>query len=151
MEKIIEIVRIKQMIEETPYEIKGIRSPEDASQVMFNFIGHEDREVFIVICLNTKNEVIAVHRAHVGSINASVVHPREVFKTAFLNNATSLIVGHNHPSGDPTPSQEDINVTKRLAEAGRILGVEILDSLIIGEMVSAHNIKHISLKERGYL
>ncbi|ABO68782.1 JAB domain-containing protein [Geobacillus thermodenitrificans] len=97
------------------------------------------------MCLNTKNEVVAVHRCHIGSLNASIVHPREVFKAAILNNAASIIVAHQHPSGDVTPSKEDVEMTKRLAEAGRILGIEVLDHLVIN-----YKAEYTSLKERGF-
>jgi DNA repair protein RadC len=81
----------------------------------------------------------------IGSLNASIVHPREVFKEALRRSAASLICVHNHPSGDPTPSREDIEVTRRLVECGQMLGIEVLDHLIIGEK------KYVSLKEKGYL
>ncbi|KPD01600.1 hypothetical protein LR69_00215 [Geobacillus sp. BCO2] len=81
----------------------------------------------------------------IGSLNASIVHPREVFKEAIKRSAASVICVHNHPSGDPTPSREDIDVTKRLAECGRIIGIELLDHLIIGDQ------KFVSLKEKGYV
>ena len=90
-----------------------------------------------------KNHVIAVHRCHVGSLNSSIVHPREVFKSAILNNAASIIVAHQHSSGDTTPSMEDVNVTKRLVEAGRLLGIEVLDHLIVN-----NTNKYTSLKEK---
>lgn len=99
MEKIFEIVRIKQIVEETDQERFIIRSPEDAVDLIRNYIGDEDREVFLVLCLNTKNQVIAVHRCHVGTLNSSLVHPRDVFKVGILNNSASLIVAHVHPSG----------------------------------------------------
>lgn len=101
MKTIYEIVRVKQIVAENQIENDIVRSPEDAADIARYFIGDDDREVFFVMCLNTKNRVVAVHRAHVGSINASIVHPREVFKTAIMNNAASLIVAHQHPSGDP--------------------------------------------------
>ena len=111
---IFEVVRIKQEIKEStePFALYSIRSPEDAQKLAMAHIADEDREVFLVMMLNTKNQVVGLHRAHVGSLNASIVHPREVMKCAILNNAASIIVGHNHPSGDPTPSREDIEVTK---------------------------------------
>ena len=96
--------------------------------------------------LNTKNQVVGLHRAHVGSLNASIVHPREVMKCAILNNAASIIVAHQHPSGDPTPSKEDLEVTKRLAEAGKIIGIDVLDHVIV-----TYTGKNVSLKEKGYL
>ena len=144
MEKIYEIQRIKQVVQEVEARYI-IRCPEDAARVAAHFIGDDDREVFFVMCLNTKNEVVAVHRCHIGSLNASIVHPREVFKAAILNNAASIIVAHQHPSGDVTPSREDVEITKRLAEAGRILGIEVLDHLVIN-----YKAEYTSLKERGF-
>ena len=147
METILEIVRIEQIIceaeEGVNYMIKG---PQDGAEIASRFIGRDDREVFFVMCLNTKNHVVAVHRCHVGSLNSSIVHPREVFKSAILNNAASVIVAHQHPSGDITPSMEDINVTKRLVEAGKLLGIEVLDHLVVNNDNS-----FTSLKERGYI
>lgn len=147
METILEVVRIEQIIREA--DESGdyvVRSPEDGAKIASRFIGRDDREVFFVICLNTKNHVVAVHRCHVGSLNSSIVHPREVFKSVILNNAASVIVAHQHPSGDPTPSMEDINVTKRLVEAGKLLGIEVLDHLVVNNDNS-----FTSLKERGYI
>lgn len=145
LEKVLEVVRIKQVVQETETERFQIKSPDDAIDFIQEMIGDEDREVFLVVCLNTKNEVMAVHRAHVGSINSSVVHPREVFKSAILNNATSLIFSHNHPSYNCTPSREDIEVTKRLVATGQLLGIEVLDHIIVGEN------SHCSLREKGYM
>ena len=145
METIYEIVRIKQVVREVE-NVKSMRSPQDVSRFAYDLIGEEDREVFLVMCLNTKNEVIAVHRAHVGSINASIVHPREVLKSAILNNAASIIVSHNHPSGNPSPSVEDLDVTERLAKACEIVGIDLLDHLI----VTPNEYKYVSLKEKGY-
>ena len=146
MEKIYEVVKIKQIVKEVELlQAEQVGSPEDVADVAKGYIGDEDREVFLVICLNTKNKVIAVHRCHVGSINASIVHPREVFKSAILNNASSIVVAHNHPSGDPTPSREDISVTRRLVDAGKLLGVEVLDHIIVGDKT------YSSLKEKGHM
>lgn len=145
MKKVYEIVSIKQVVRESDFEVVQIKSPEDAANAIQKEIGDEDREVFFVLCLNTKNRVVAIHRASVGSINAAIVAPREVFKSAILNNAASIIVAHNHPSNDPSPSNEDIEVTKRLVSAGDILGIEVLDHIIVGES------KYISLKSKGYM
>jgi len=82
---------------------------------------------------------------HIGSLNLSIVHPREVMKPAILSNAAGVIVGHNHPSGNPEPSQEDIQVTKKLVEAGKIIGIEVFDHIILGDE------KFVSLKEKGYM
>lgn len=148
LKPIFEVVRIKQVIRELeePFTTYTIRSPQDAKELAQAQIGDEDREVFLVMMLNTKNQVIALHRAHVGSLNASIVHPREVMKPAILNNAASIIVSHQHPSGNPSPSPEDIEVTKRLVEAGQILGIEVLDHVIV-----SYTGKYVSLKEKGYM
>jgi DNA repair protein RadC len=101
METIYEVVRIKQVIKEVEASEKFvIRSPQDAADVAAQFIGDDDREVFFVMCLNTKNQVVAVHRCHVGGLNASIVMPREVFKSAILNNSASIIVSHQHRRRD---------------------------------------------------
>ncbi|MDQ0186740.1 DNA repair protein RadC [Cytobacillus kochii] len=123
-----------------------VHSPEDAARIAAAFIGDEDREVFFVMCLNTKNRVVAVHRCHVGGLNASIVMPREVFKSAILNNSASIIVAHQHPSQDTTASSEDIDVTKRLVECGKILGIRVLDHVIVNEKAS-----FFSMKEKGYI
>ncbi len=104
------------------------------------------REVFFVMCLNTKNRVVAVHRCHIGSINASIVHPREVFKSAILNNSAAIILCHQYPSQDTNPSREDIEVTKRLVEAGRMMGIGVLDHLVVNAKAG-----YTSLKEKGYV
>jgi DNA repair protein RadC len=96
------------------------------------------------MCLNTKNRVVAVHRCHVGSLNASIVSPREVFKSAILNNSTSIILSHQHPPQNCTPSNEDIEVTRRLVESGKVLGIEVLDHLIVNA-----DAQYYSLKEKG--
>jgi DNA repair protein RadC len=96
-----------------------------------------DREVFVCLHLTTKNQLISWEIVSVGSLNASIVHPRELFKGALLANAASVIVVHNHPSGDPTPSGADIQLTRRLVKAGDVLGIEILDHVIFGDEVAS--------------
>lgn len=103
------------------------------------------QEHFVALYLNTKNHVIKQKTVFIGSLNASIVHPREVFKEALRTSSAAVICLHNHPSGDPSPSTEDINVTKRLDEAGKILGITLLDHIVVGENC------FISLKERGFL
>ncbi|WP_175478044.1 MULTISPECIES: DNA repair protein RadC [unclassified Bacillus (in: firmicutes)] len=122
-----------------------IRSPEDGAKYVMNDMRFLSQEHFVCLYLNTKNQVLHKQTIFIGSLNASIVHPREVFKEAFRRSAASIICLHNHPSGDPSPSREDIEVTKRLAECGKIIGIELLDHLIIGEN------KFVSLKEKGYL
>lgn len=132
------------------YELdtKTVRSPRDGADIIKTVLNTDElpNEHFIMLSLSSKNEVIGFHTIFVGTLNASIVHPREIFQQALLNNAASIIVAHNHPSGDPTPSQEDISITRRLVEAGKILGIELLDHLILG-----HGDKFVSLKEKGYL
>ncbi len=147
LETIYEVVRIKQVITEVEADEKFIiRSPEDGAKAAAHFIGEDDREVFFVMCLNTKNQIVAVHRCHVGGLNASLVMPREVFKSAILNNSASIIVSHQHPSQDISPSREDIDVTRRLVECGKHLGIEVLDHLIVNAKADFY-----SMKEKGQM
>ncbi|MBT4496944.1 MAG: DNA repair protein RadC [Gemmatimonadetes bacterium] len=104
-----------------------------------------DREAGIVLALDSRNRPIGCHVVSIGSLSASLIHPREVFKFAILANAASLIFAHNHPSGDPTPSKDDIELTRRLVSAGQLLGIEVIDALITGY-------DHLlSFKERGLI
>lgn len=130
--KRVNIVQVKLVREKTLlYKNRKIRSPRCAYELIRDFLGDVDREHFVVLCLDTKNQPTCIQVVHIGSLNASIVHPREVLKPALLSNAASAIVAHNHPSNVSNPSPEDIEVTKRLVHAGEILGVDILDHLII--------------------
>ncbi|OIJ18378.1 hypothetical protein BKP45_12440 [Anaerobacillus alkalidiazotrophicus] len=122
-----------------------IRSPEDVSRYVMEDMRFLTQEHFVCLYLNTKNHVIFKKTIFIGSLNASIVHPREIYKEAFRHSAASIICLHNHPSGDPAPSREDIEVTKRLVESGKVIGIEVLDHIIIGEK------KFVSLKEKGYV
>ena len=124
---------------------KTIKTPEDAHRILQGYFADLPCEHFIVMLLNTKNRVTAVSPVSTGSLNASIVHPRELFQRAILGNAASLILAHNHPSGDPTPSPEDVELTKRLVDAGKLLDITVLDHIIIGDGC------FVSLKERGVL
>lgn len=128
-----------------PTERYVIRSPEDGADYVMEDMRKLDQEHFIALYLNTKNQIIHHQTIFIGTLNSSVVHPREIFREAVRRSSASVIVAHNHPSGDPTPSPEDINVTKRLVKAGKIMGIEVLDHLVIGDN------KFVSLKEKGYL
>ncbi|MCU9592871.1 DNA repair protein RadC [Caldibacillus thermolactis] len=134
--------RINSLTNEERY---AIRSPEDGANYVMDEMRFLNQEHFVCLYLNTKNQVIHKQTIFIGSLNASIVHPREVFREAFRRSAASIICLHNHPSGDPTPSREDIEVTRRLKECGRMIGIEILDHIIIGDK------KYVSLKEKGYL
>ena len=110
-----------------------ISSPQDIGNVYMEELRYKKKEIFRVVLLNTKNVIIGSKDISEGSLNASIVHPREVFLEAIKKSANKMILMHNHPSGDPTPSSEDINITKRLISAGQIVGIEILDHVIIGD------------------
>ena len=144
--KRINIVSIK-MVKESSflYQTRQILSPNDAYEMIKEQLEGLDREQFIIACLNTKNEPTNISVVSVGSLNKAIVHPREVFKTAILSNAASIMAFHNHPSGETTPSQQDIQLTNRLYQAGELLGIKLLDHLIIGDG------RFTSLKEKGYL
>lgn len=120
-----------------------ILTPKDAASLIMDELKVFDKEHLYVIMLNTKNVVIKISDVSVGSLNSSIVHPREVYNEPIVKHAASIIICHNHPSGDPEPSSEDINITKRLKECGKIIGIELLDHIIIGDGV------YISLKEKG--
>ncbi|MFD1926504.1 DNA repair protein RadC [Sporosarcina siberiensis] len=122
-----------------------VRSPDDAASYMMAEMTSLTQEHFVVLYLNVKNEVLHKKTIFIGSLNSSIVHPREVYKEAVKHSAASIICLHNHPSGTVDPSPEDVDVTKRLAEAGSVMGVELLDHLIIGDH------KFLSLKEKGYM
>ncbi len=109
-----------------------MRSARCVAQLLQEYLAGVDREYFVVILVDQKNRLIGINTAFIGSMTASVVHPREVFKPALLCNAAAIILGHNHPSGDPLPSREDRASTTRLVAAGKLLGVEVLDHVIIG-------------------
>lgn len=122
-----------------------VHSPEDAAALVMAQMRHLDREQFQVLLLDTKHQVLAIELISVGSLNSTVVHPRELFKIAIRRSAHAVILVHNHPSGDPTPSREDVDLTRRLVQAGRILGIEVLDHLVIGDG------RFVSLRRRGDL
>ena len=136
----------KEVSMNCPDLVSIIRSPEDATAIGKGFMRiHENPEEYMyMICMNTKNRIIGVFEISHGNVNSSIVSPREIFQKALLANAVSIIVMHNHPSGDPKPSREDIEVTKRIVEAGKIVGVQVLDHIIVGD-------QYVSLKEKGYL
>jgi DNA repair protein RadC len=105
-------------------------SPEKIFEFLKERIGKETKEHFVLLCLDTRNNLI-IDNISIGTLNASLVHPREVFRKAILNNSSHVVIAHNHPSGDPTPSQEDIATTKRLVEAGKVLGITVVDHLVV--------------------
>lgn len=145
--KRINIVSLKMVKEGSIlYDVRKLSSPSEAAGLGRKFLDEADREQVIVCCLDNKNQPVSVNIVSMGTVNSSLVHPREVFKTAVLSNAASIILFHNHPSGDPEPAQEDINITERIKEAGKILGIELLDHIIIG----SEN-RFISFKEKNMI
>jgi DNA repair protein RadC len=129
----------------------AISSPADAAAVMREEMRTLDREEFGVLLLNTKNGLIKRCPVSRGSLNASIVEPREVFKDAIAASAASMILVHNHPSGDPTPSSEDISITKRLVKAGELLNISVLDHVILGHRATGREQDYVSLKELGLM
>lgn len=111
----------------------------------FAFLKNETKEYFFALHLDGKNRIVCIDQVSVGSLNQSVVHPREVFKTCLLSNAAALILIHQHPSGDPAPSSEDIAITRRLIESGELLGIRVLDHIIIGDDT------YLSFVEKGLM
>jgi DNA repair protein RadC len=110
---------------------KKIISPQDVAEIFIPILRDDNKEKFIVVCLNSANKIIKHEIISVGSLNSSVVHPREIFKVAIDNSSASIILIHNHPSGNPEPSNEDIRITKKIVETGKIMDIPVFDHLII--------------------
>ena len=136
---------VRRIMEETPSEAPVIHGPEDVSEVFTPKLIHETKEHFMLALLNTRNRVLATPTVSIGSLTASVVHPREVFREAIKYPCAGIILVHNHPSGDPEPSKEDIAVTERLVKAGKILDIPILDHVIIGQHA------YVSMKSKNII
>lgn len=117
----------------TETETKFIKSSDDVNKIIQSYLNGADREHFVIVLLNRKNGIIGINTVSVGDLSSSIVHPREVFKPAIVAGAASIILAHNHPSGDPTPSSNDLRVTDQLKEAGDLLGIEVLDHIVIGD------------------
>ena len=133
--------------EELEPELKNfdIKDPESVVKAIRASIKDKAKEHFKLILLNPRNKIIGISTISIGTLNASLVHPREVFKDAIMHTAASVVLAHNHPSGDPEPSEDDITITKRLIEAGKILGVEVIDHIIVGKN------GFFSFKEKGLI
>jgi len=112
---------------------RTLSTPAASAAALSALLQDEPGEVFAILCLSTKHRVIAYHEVSRGTLDATLVHPREVFKAALLSNAASIILTHNPPSGDPTPSPDDHHLTRRLVDAGKLIGVEVLDHIIVGD------------------
>ena len=123
-----------------------VSAPEDVVRLCAPRLRGSDREHFWALALNTKNQLLRIIEVSVGSLNASIVHPRELFRDAVRISAASVVVVHNHPSGDPTPSGADVQLTRRLVKAGDVLGIEVIDHVIIGDSG-----EHTSLRDLGLM
>jgi len=125
-----------------PEERASVRTPQDVANLLLPEMGLLDQEELRVVLLNTRNQVLGVHTVYRGSVNTSLVRVGELFREAVRQNCPALVVVHNHPSGDPTPSADDVAMTKQAVEAGRLLDIDVLDHLVIGQQ------RFVSLKER---
>ena len=132
----------RRLMAESPEERFQIRAPQDAANLLIPLIGHQEQEHFVVLYLDTRNRVMDREVLYKGSLNTSLVRIAEVFRGAIRRNCAAIIVAHNHPSGDPSPSPEDVALTRRLVEAGKLVEVEVLDHVVIGQG------RFVSLRER---
>ncbi|MDD3984249.1 MAG: JAB domain-containing protein [Candidatus Omnitrophica bacterium] len=126
---------------EVPYHTGSTNTPEIAAQIIRNHIDHADREMFTVLALDARNNVIGISTISIGNLDSAIVHPREVLKFAILANAASIILAHNHPSGEVSPSSEDYTLTSRLIQAADIIGIDVLDHLILGGEQALYSFK----------
>lgn len=143
--QLLAMLRLAKALTVPDYERYTIRSPQDVFDLLEPDFRHLQQEHFICLFLSTKNQVISKELLSMGTLNATLIHPREVFRAAIKRSSASIICAHNHPSTDPSPSSEDINMTNRLMEAGSIIGIEVLDHIIIGGN------RFYSLKEKGLI
>lgn len=143
---ILAAFELAKRLADSQMEFHGVvNSPKDAAQMVLRELSLEDKEHFMIIMLNTKHRVIAKKVISIGHLNASLVHPREMFKEAIKRSSAAVILVHNHPSGDLTPSRDDLVTTERLKEVGEILGIEVLDHIIVGDN------RYLSFREQGLL
>lgn len=133
----------KRLVQETPDARPSVRSPADAANLVMHDMALLEKEELRVILLDTKNHVLGVTTVYVGNVNSSIIRVAEVFTEAVRVMAPSIIVAHNHPSGDPTPSPEDARATERIVEAGKLIDIDVLDHIVVGKG------RYVSMKERG--
>ena len=142
----VKLVRVDSLALRRGEQRPHLQRPEDVAALLWPHLEHADREHFALLLLDTRNRLIGLSTVSVGDLSSTLVHPREVFKPALLANAASVLLAHNHPSGDPQPSPEDLAVTRRLCEAGELLGIGVLDHIVLGEQG-----RYVSLKEKGLM
>ena len=141
---IMETLEVREEVSQYFQADRRYTAPAQVAEI-FSFLHNEVKEHFFTVHLDGKNRILCLDLVSVGSLNQSIVHPREVFKTSLITSAAALLLVHNHPTGDPTPSSEDIAITRRLKEAGEIIGIKVLDHVIVGTE------GYLSFVERGLL
>ncbi|MEQ1758243.1 MAG: JAB domain-containing protein [Vicinamibacterales bacterium] len=129
---------------ETRAPSRSVATPREAAEVFTSILGNEAVEVFGILCLSTKRHLIAYHQISRGLLSQTLAGPREIFQVALLANASGIVLGHNHPSGDPSPSPDDLILTERLVKAGKLMGIDVMDHIIVG-----HEGRYFSFKELG--
>jgi len=127
-------------------EKPSVNCPEDTANILRPILQNKKQEEMWVILLNAKNRVEKIHMVTMGLADRSQCHAREIFREAIVNNASKIILAHNHPSGDPTPSPQDITMTRSVVEAGKIIGIEVIDHIIVGMKTSARHVDHLSFR-----
>ena len=143
----LDLVRVRMIPDRTLFSSKPVSNPEEAVNLIIREFRDLDREVFMVMNLTCHMQVINLDICSVGTLTYTVVHPRDIFKTSILSNAANVMLIHNHPSGELEPSQEDLDMTERMVSAGRVLGIDVVDHLIIGPK----DMSYTSLRERGVM
>ena len=129
----LDLVMVKLVTDKKLYSEEELKSPDAVVNLLGKEISEYDREVVCVFNINTKGQIINAHIAAMGGLNSASIEARNIFKSAILSNAAEIIMMHNHPSGDPTPSKEDVNVTNRIIEAGELLGIPVRDHIVVGK------------------
>lgn len=144
--ELLAAMELGRRVGDCSFEVReAITKPEDAARLVMSEMRLLDREHFVVLMLNTKHKVMAKKTISIGHLDAALVHPRELFKDAIRRSSAAVVLVHNHPSGDPTPSHDDIAVTKRVCDAGSLLGIQVLDHLVVGDN------QFFSMKEHGMM
>jgi DNA repair protein RadC len=134
-------VRYRRVRTVLPVSAGRVAAPQDAAALSVALLADSPVERVLALHLNTRHELIGIHRVSVGCLDSAIVHPREVFQAAILSNAAAIVLVHNHPSGDPTPSPDDIALVRRLREASVVMGIDFLDALIVGDAGRYHSFK----------
>lgn len=143
--QLVALSELTRRLQAAQHGRQKIESADELVELLMPQMRFATKEIFMLVLLNSQNQILAMQEISKGTVNETIVHPREVFREAIRRSSTALVLVHNHPSGDPEPSKEDLEVTHRLSEGGRLLGIEVLDHLIIGDG------QYVSLRERGII